>query len=117
MILIEENVGKKGEKLELIDEKNGDKGEGEKDRKKGINKRKRGEEKGWNRGRKVRLSDLGKREDSIGEMLGGRKNRMDWEKGKIEMEDLEEERRKNEESLKERIGREIVMKNEGLIVG
>ena len=83
----------------------------------GIHQRQRGAAHGRHRGRAVRLGDLGDDADGVGEFLRLRQHRMDRAPGQLAVADFAPLGAAHAAGFADRIGREVVVQQEGFLVG
>ena len=83
----------------------------------GVHQRQRGAADRRHRGRAVRLGDLRDDADRVGELVARRQHRMDGAPGELAVADLAAAGRAHAAGLADRVGREVVVQQEGLLVG
>ena len=116
VVLVAEDVGENREALAFLDQAHGDTGDRLRQRHAGIHQRQRGAADGGHRRRAVGLGDLGDDAQRVGELLGGRQHRMDGAPGELAVADFAAARRTHAAGLTDRIGREVVVQQERLLV-
>ena len=117
MILVAEDVGEHREALVLQDQAHRDAGGRPLQRHARIHQRERGAADGRHRGRAVRLGDLRDDADRVGELVLRRQHRMDRAPGELAVADLAALGAAHAAGLADREGREVVVQQEGLLVG
>ena len=116
MILVAEDVGEHREALAFLDQAHGDAGDRLGQRHAGIHQRQRGAADRRHRRRAVGLGDLGDDAQRVGELLGGRQHRADGAPGELAVADFAAAGRTHAAGLTDRVGREVVVKEERLLV-
>ena len=116
VILVAEDVGEHGEALAFLDQAHGDAGDRLGQRHAGIHQRQRGAADGRHRRRAVGLGDLGDDAQRVGELLGSRQHRTDGAPGELAVADFAAAGRTHAAGLADRVGREVVVQEERLLV-
>ena len=117
MVLVTQDVGQHREALAFLDQAHGDASDRPLQRNARIHQRERGAAHRRHRGRAVGLGDLGDDADGVGELVFLRQQRMDGAPGELAVTDFATARRAHAARLAHRIGREVVVQHEVLLVG
>ena len=116
VIFVTQDVGEHREALAFLDQAHGDAGDRLAERNAGIHQRQRGAADGRHRGRAVGLGDLGDDAQRVGEGFGRRQHRADGAPGELAVADFAAAGRTHAAGLTDRIGREVVVEKELLLV-
>ena len=117
VVLVAEDVGEHRVALAFEDEAHGDACGRAFDRHAGVHQRQRRAADGRHRRGAVRLGDLRDDADRVGELRRRRQHGMDRAPGELAMADLAPSGRTHAAGLADRIGREVIVQQEALLVG
>src|SRR5690606_36934195 len=116
VIFVAEDVGADREAVAFEDQAHGDTGDGLCERNACVHQGERGAADGRHRGRTVRLGDLGNDAQRVGELLSRRQHRANGAPCELAVADFAAARGAHAAGFANRIGREVVMEQEALLV-
>src|SRR5215217_7716344 len=117
VIFVAENVAENSKLLAFKDQAHGDTGNRTRQRHASIHQGERGAADGCHRGGAVGFGDLGHDTDRVGELFDRGTDRVDGAPGELAMADFATTRATHAASFTHRIGREVVVQQEVLLLG
>uniref|UniRef100_A0A0N4ZCV4 NAD-specific glutamate dehydrogenase n=1 Tax=Parastrongyloides trichosuri TaxID=131310 RepID=A0A0N4ZCV4_PARTI len=116
VIFVTQDVGQNCEALAFLDQAHGDTGNRRLHRHAGVHQGQRRTADRGHRGRTVGLGDLRHHADGVGEVFARRQHRTDGAPGQLAVTDFATARRAHAAGFTDRIGREVVVQQEGFFV-